>query len=396
MIWLDVISLGILLLLLAVTVANLFVFRRVHGKSGDPVGDDMEAGGNAPLISVLVPARNEELRIEECLRSLLAQGYDNYEVIVLDDNSADATAAVVERLGFSRDDGAIHRLVSGKPLPEGWKGKPWACHQLAKLARGEFLLFTDADTKHSPAMLNAVSKFAARTRSDLLSLWPRQQTKTWAEQLVVPLMYVLVLALLPQYLLVLLQRFPRVARHVPLARLQALGAANGQFMLFRAEAYRAIGGHESVRDHLVEDVALARLMAARTGEGLRLINADGCEVVSCRMYVSFWDVWEGFSKNLRPAFDATAPFVFFGAVQFLAFVYPFVRLALGGMETILAVTMVAIVYLIRAILTWRFGTSWLGCVLHPVGYGLALVIALNSWRLTTLGLVRWKGRIYGE
>ena len=355
-------------------------------------------GEAVPLVSVLIPARNEARRITPCLRSLLAQDYPNYEIIVLDDHSDDETTRVVLDHGFSRDTGADRRLVEGQPLPLGWTGKSWACHQLAAAARGEYLLFTDADTAHDPAALGALFGHARETGAALLSAWPRQVTGSWSEDAVIPLVYVLLLGALPHYLLRRLQQRPEYARGASRAMLETLGAANGQCILFKRSAYQQIGGHAAVRDHLVEDVALGRLVAARTGEGMRLINCDGSRLVHCRMYTSFAEVWEGFTKNLRAAFaESSFSFWLFGALQTCGLLLPFVFIFLPGLNGLwwwVPVAQVAWVYALRFALAARFRTSWIGALLHPVGQGLSLLIGLNSWRLSTQKGVTWKGRTY--
>ena len=357
-----------------------------------------EDADGTPLVSVLVPARNEARRIVPCLRSLLAQDYPRFEIIVLDDHSEDGTAQIVLDHGFSREAGAGRRLLSGAPLPEGWTGKAWACHQLAAAARGRYLVFTDADTVHEPGGLGAFVSHAQDTGAALLSAWPRQVTGTWSERAVIPLVYVLLLGALPHYLLRRLQRRPEYARGASRATLETLGAANGQFVLFRRDAYDQIGGHVAVRDHLVEDVALGRLVAARTGEGLRLINCDGSRLIHCRMYTSFPEVWEGFTKNLRAAFaDSAFSFWLFGILQTCGLVLPFVFALLPGVSGRwwwIPVAQVAWVYALRFALAARFGTSWRGALLHPLGQGLTLLIGLNSWRLSMRRGVTWKGRTY--
>ena len=359
---------------------------------------DRDASVRVPFVSVLVPARNEAKRISPCLRSLLRQDYPDYEVLVLDDHSEDGTAQVVLELGCSRDPQARHRLLESVPLPPGWTGKSWACHQLAGAAKGEFLLFTDADTTHDPASLGACVGHALDTDAALLSAWPRQITRTWSEHAVIPLVYVLLLGALPHRMLHRLQRYRQYALRTSKGMLASMGAANGQYMLFRRAAYDAIGGHEAVRDHLVEDVALGRLVAARTAEGMRLINCDGSGLVQCRMYESFAQVWEGFTKNLRAAFSqSVVGFWIFGLIGTCGLLLPFVWACVPGVSGRwwwLPVLQVAWIYLIRVVMTVRFRTSWLGVVLHPVGEGLSLLIGLNSWRLSTQRGVSWKGRVY--
>lgn len=357
-----------------------------------------EPGTGTPRVSVLVPARNEARRIEPCLRSLLAQDYPDFELIVLDDHSTDNTAAVVLAHGFSRESEARHRLMESQPLPSGWTGKAWACHQLAAVACGEYLLFTDADTIHEPGALGACVGHALDTRAALLSAWPRQVTESWSEKAVIPLVYVLLLGALPHYLLRRLQRRPEYARGASRATLETLGAANGQYMLWRREDYREIGGHAAIRDHLVEDVALGRLVAARTGEGMRLINCDGSRLVHCRMYTSFPEVWEGFTKNLRAAFaESSFSFWLFGTLQVCGLLLPFFFALLPGISGRwwwIPLAQIAWIYALRLVLAARFRTSYLGAWLHPVGQGLSLLIGLNSWRLSAQKGVTWKGRTY--
>ena len=368
---------------------RLFVAPRPHRFDRDK---------STPLLSVLVPARNEALRITPCVQSLLNQDYPRYELLVLDDHSEDRTDEVVLALGLSREKSGPHRLLEGLPLPEGWTGKSWACHQLAGAARGEYLLFTDADTVHEPAALGALVRHAQETRASLLSAWPQQVTGTWSERAVIPLVYVLLLGALPHYLLHRLQCRPEYARGARGKSLETLGAANGQCLLFSRDAYETIGGHAAVRDHLVEDVALGRLIAGRTGEGLRLINCDGSKLVRCRMYTTFAEVWEGFTKNLRAAFaESTFAFWLFGVLQTAGLLLPFIFACLptiNGRWWWIPVAQVVWIYMLRLVLAARFSTSWLGVGLHPVGQALSLLIGLNSWRLSAQKGVTWKGRLY--
>ncbi len=351
-------------------------------------------GTDAPLVSILVPARNEALNIEPCVRSLLAQDYPFFEVIVLDDHSEDETVALLRGLGMS-ETGTISRLLRGRPLPSGWTGKGWACHQLAQAARGQFFFFTDADTEHEPGALSALVAYAQKHRTDLLSAWPRLITRTPGEQLVVPMILFLGMTMYPHWLLRVVQRFPVLAKRIKPRHRRMLGVANGQSMFFTRVGYDRIGGHEAERANVVEDVALGRAVASRLDEGMRLLNCEALHFSRCRMYRSFPEVWEGFTKNLRAAFEDSLPsFLLVGVVQFCCFLLPFLLLLMPDANRGLILWQITIIYTIRIVLTWRFQTSWLGCVLHPVGQTLALLIALNSWRRSAGAGVSWKGRIY--
>ena len=376
----------VLLWSLAMVLANLACFDGL--RAAEPFGPE------APLVSILVPARNEALNIAACAGSLLVQDYPNGELIVLDDHSEDGTGEILRGLGVS-ESGERARLLRGEALPPGWCGKNWACHQLSQAARGSFLFFTDADTAHAPGTVSAAVAYAQRTRAGLVSAWPRLVTVTWGEKLIIPMIVLLGMVLYPHWLVLLLQKHPTLAARLPTRYRRMLGAANGQFMFFTRECYDAIGGHAALRDHVVEDVALGRAVAARMHEGMRLRNCESLEFSTCRMYRSLGEVWEGFTKNLRAAFEESlTSFLMIGATQLCCFLLPFALLFLPVAGKGFAVAEVALIYLIRLILTARFRTSWLSCALHPIGHALALAIGVNSWRKSAGGGVTWKGRTY--
>ena len=385
------------------TMLNVWVFPTVRpARPGEP----KRQGSDVPRVSVLVPARNEERNIGTLVDSLQRQDDPNFEVLVLDDRSDDQTVAILEAKGFvdgAHDSSARFRYYRGQELPTGWTGKPWACTQLAAFARGQWLLFTDADTLHAPSAVRAAMESAQRLKAGLLSAWPRQIMGTWAERWVIPLVYVLTHTLLPQALVSLINARPTLARRIGPKGLAALGAANGQFMLFRRDVYERLGGHAAVRSHLVEDVALGRLVMASAATGDLLVNADGTHQVSCRMYHGVREVWEGFSKNLRPAFGTNLlAFVGSGVFQLALFVLPALFFVVGCLQPPGQILpgfpwiagQVALLGLIRLVLAWRFRTGWWVILCHPLAYLLALTIALNSWRWAMGGRIRWKGREY--
>lgn len=382
-------TITLLMLMLASLAANLFVFRSLR-----PARKQSDFRAPQPLVSVLVPARNEARRIAECVKSLLAQDYPNYELLVLDDQSEDATVDILRGLGLQENGDARRRILRGEPLPSGWTGKCWACDQLSRQARGEWFFFTDADTAHSPETIGAALAHVEKTRADLLSAWPQLVTKTLGEKLVIPVIHIMAAALYPHTILALFQRHPEIAQRYSRSTLRSLGGANGQFLFFKKTAYEAIGGHTAVRDHLVEDVALGREIALRIGKGMRLVNCDASNMVRCRMYCSLAEVWEGFTKNIRPAFEnALALWWMSGALVWCCFFLPFVFVFFPSQRRF-AILEIALIYLLRIILAARFRTSWIGCVLHPLGIFLAMCIGINSWlRAGTRG-VTWKGRVY--
>ena len=378
----QAIILGVLGVSLLGLVVNLLFFRSL---ASVPVP---VAHGR---VSILVPARDEERAIAQCVSSLLSQDYPDFELLILDDASTDRTAAIVRDLiaGEPR-----HRLISGAPLPEGWTGKNWACHQLSQAATGDRFLFTDADTVHSPGALSAAVSLAVATRADLLSAWPRLVTLTLGEKMIIPVLHIIALGWFPLAGIRFLQARPRIAARVSPRFLRAWGGANGQFVLFTRAAYARIGGHAAVRDHIVEDVALGREVARRIPEGMRLVNCDASSLIDCRMYHSFRETCDGFTKNARAAFEGNlATWYIVGGMQFTAFFLPFVLLLFPS-QFRLALVEVALIYIIRLILVLRMRTSWVGCLLHPVGQFLAMSIAIRSWISTATSGVQWKGRTY--
>ncbi len=389
-------NLAILLLLLLGAVAlwlNLRAFPTVRRRAEE---EGPAPGEELPRISVLVPARNEVLRIGPCARSLLQQRYPDFEVIILDDNSTDGTADLLYSMGWAdaaKDPTACFRVMRGQPLPAGWSGKSWACHQLAEAATGEYILFLDADTAHDPQMLISSMTFAREQRADLLSAWPFPETGSWSERLVLPLIH-MALAGYPQALWRWLMddRRDLLEKLSPATR-RHFGAANGQFLMFRKTVYWQIGGHAASRSHMVEDVALGRATASAA---LRLVNADGRLLSSVRMYHRFSEVWEGFTKNMRAAFEGSLlAFLITGVMTFCTLVLPFILVWFSrGPALGLALAQIAVIYLMRMGLTLRFGTTWVSCWLHPFGQLLMTAIGLNSWRLSAGRGVTWKGRRY--
>lgn len=259
---------------LAGILTNMVAFPVLRRGSGACSG----AGGR-PVTSVLVPARDEEGRLPETLEGLCRQRVA--EILVLDDGSADGTASVVRRAAVA--DPRV-RLLAGAPVPSGWTGKTWACQQLAEAARGELLVFCDADVLVAEGALDAVWDSMVSQDADVFSVFPRQRTVRLGERLLVPLIDEVLLAFLPHVLL----RLP----------VTAAATANGQLIAFWRAAYAAVGGHGGVAGEVVEDVALARRVRRC---GLRLGLALGGDLVGARMYRGYRESVRGFGKSLRAA-----------------------------------------------------------------------------------------------
>jgi len=269
-------------ILLAAPWLAFFVFVRFVVRIPSEL-PEVEGGGagRAPQVSIVLPARNERLNIERCVRSLAALEYPSFEIVVVDDRSEDGTGALARSVPCGNATRLV--VIDGVPLPEGWLGKPWACHQGMAVACGELLLFTDADTEHAPDLLARALLGMEEDAADLLTVMGRQEMETFWERLVQPHIFILMLL-----------RFPAFERTARNSRWRD-AIANGQYLLFRRDAYEAIGGHEAVRDQIVEDLALAQHVKMA---GLALRIRSAVHGLSTRMYRSLGELVAGWSKNL--------------------------------------------------------------------------------------------------
>ena len=359
---LDAVSAALLLAMLAVAVVNLATAPRLE-RAGEP--------HDLPLVSVLVPARDEAANLRANLPHLVASAYPRLEIIVLDDRSGDGTASVATDLARLHPDRL--RVVSGEPLPRGWLGKNWACEQLSREARGDVLLFCDADVAAGPRAVARTVALMQRMRADAATALPRHRFGSLAEAAVVPL-----IAQLPVAAMLPLAWVPRTAA-------PSLSMANGQWLAFTREAYDRIGGHAAVRSEVLEDVHLGRAVKRA---GLRLVAATATDDLSVRMYGGWADVRRGFGKNVyallggRPATFAAGVAIFA-----LAAVYPWVAALRGSPLALAALGMLLALRIAAAAL---FGHDRWTVVLHPLGALLALRVAAASFR--TRGRVEWRGR----
>lgn len=323
-----------------------------------------------PLVSVLIPARNEAANIHATLQSLVDMHYPNLEVIVLDDGSEDETYAIAAE--FARVD-ARFRVEKGSSLPEDWLGKNWACHQLAGLATGDWLLFIDADVVlHSGAIQGGLVEMQKRDLA-LLSLFPDQIMVTTGEKLVVPVMHHLLLSLLPLPL-------------VTASKNPAFAAANGQYMLFNATTYRVQNWHEQVKDEIVEDIAIMRRVKAAGLKGRVLL---GNRLVQCRMYHNFQEGWRGFSKNLLAGFNNSI----IGLLFYLLLVsFAWIAFVVEPQPVLLAL-FVGLSLGIRVCIS-LLGKQpvWFNLFFHPVQQVIWTGMSLRSAWLKIRGNNEWKGR----
>ena len=332
-------------------------------------------------VSVLIPARDEEKNIAHCLDSLLDQTYANYEVVVLDDQSTDATWQIIESYARARP-GRI-RAIRGEPLaPDGWSGKTHAMQQLADQAQGDYLMFTDADTVHGRQSVSwAVTNIEAH-RADCVSGYVSQELATLGELFIVPAIYIMSAMLLPLWL-------------IGATRAPGLSFAIGQMIIFRRGAFEAIGGWSSVKGQISDDVGVARELKRA---GFREVFLDMRAHVRCRMYDGYRASFNGISKNIydfakhRTLFLAVAVTLLVGLV-----VLPFALLPIlfitGNPGAQFIFFCVALFLAAWAIALYDRGLAWWAPLLYPIMFLHLLYMAWWSIGQASSGrAVFWKGR----
>jgi chlorobactene glucosyltransferase len=354
-------------------IVNLFIFRRPRAVV---LGD-----GALPSISVLVPARNEEQTIERCIRTMLAMNYPDFEVVVLDDNSSDATYDILCKL---RDQDPKLRVLAGAALPEGWCGKPFALWQLAQAAHGQYLLLTDADCEFSPDALLMAIGGSMEYKADVISLAPDYVALTFWEKLLIPLLVLIPIAFLP---------LPLVRG----SRSPLFAAANGAFLFVDRATYLAIDGHRAVRDQIAEDVKFAQHVK-RCGK--TLWYGDGSRAYRVRMYDGLGQIWNGFTRNLFPAFSSKlyilAPTLVYIAVVFvLPPIVAFAGWTVGASWWEFALLPYLLIVALRvAVAAILDRDSAAYALLNPLAWAVTIAIAIGSVVKNRSTGASWKGRVY--
>jgi glycosyltransferase involved in cell wall biosynthesis len=346
------------------TVLNLLLIPRLRA--------DAQAV-REPLVSVVIPARDEARIVERTVRAFLAQTYGDLEIIVVDDRSTDGTGDILRGI----DDPRLV-VVQGDEPPPGWLGKPWALHEGSQRARGELLLFVDADVIYGPAAVRAAVAHRELRRPALLSLLPYFEMHGWGENAAMPMLAMVCFTFLPTWL----------SNRTRIAGL-AIGGGTGNLVV--RERYGAIGGHEALKDSVVDDVALARLMR-RGGSTTEVVRAD--DLVSLRMYHGLREIVAGFTKNSFAVAGRSylaALLIAAGCVVF--HILPYGLAAAGDRVALGTVALITVTRLLLfRSLRYRLDNA---VFLHPVMTAIFGWIFLRSMWLT--GIRRrllWRGRIY--
>ncbi|MFD1992578.1 glycosyltransferase [Paenibacillus nicotianae] len=338
-----------------------------------------------PLLSIMIPARNEEINIRECLLSVLNCRTDSIEieVLVINDHSEDRTVAEIEKV--MQQDQRV-RLFHSNPLPEGWMGKSYACHQLVQHAQGDWWLFIDADVRLEVEGLEAAMVTAQSQGKGLISGFPRMETGTWLERIVVPMMSFVIAYHLP---IMMVRR----------SRSPLFLAVTGAWLMIHPDSYARSGGHEGISNQIVEDMELARAVK-RIGDPVTLANVQ--HYTSARMYRNAAQVWEGYKKNIfvgagRSAWLAVGISIYYG----LLFILPVFTLlySLVAVDTMLigwSLLSILLGMITKSIIDFYHGKPfWMG-IYMPVSAACLIGIMLDSWRAGVNGTgYNWKGRNYG-
>ncbi len=322
------------------------------------------------LVSVLIPARNEENNIRKILNDLKHQDYRNIEILVYDDHSEDHTAEAVSQM--KKNDSRI-TLVSAEELPSGWLGKNHACNILAGRASGRYFLFLDADVRIGTKLIGQMLAFSGKKGTSLVSIFPKQIIVTAGEWITVPVMNFILLSLLP---LILVRK----------GRQPSLSAANGQFMLFSADDYRRTEPHRLMKDKRAEDIAIAKYFKRL---GLRVACLAGNDEIKCRMYTGFAEAVNGFSKNVT---------AFFGNSFILAILFWLVT-SLGFIPILIALPPHILLCYIAMIVVTRIFVSltsrqniFLNLIfMIPLQISLGIIL-YKAFTKHYFGTFEWKGR----
>ena len=341
---------------------------------------------DGPLVSVLIPARDEEKNIERCVNSLLNQDYLNYEILIIDDNSEDQTYGIIQKIA---EQNKQVKAYKGKPLPENWYGKAFALEQLISSASGEILLFTDADTIHNSTSISWAVTNLESNKADFISGFVGQILKSFGEVVTVPAMFFLTGFVIPMFL-------------NKVIKLGYFSAAVGQYIAVKKEVFTKIGGYEAVRNKTSEDIYMARYIKEC---GYKTEFLDITDQVSCRMYSGYWEGIQGIGKNIYD-FLGKKPVVLFliALLIFLFFCLPFpimigsIVLSLAGIFHNPFIFHLAMVHILFTA-TWLVlfigrRIQWYNAFTWPVLYVNLLVMVLWSFYRTVSGRgFVWKDRI---
>ncbi|MDE1043849.1 MAG: glycosyltransferase [Nitrospinaceae bacterium] len=363
----------IILVIVYLTVNMIYLVRL------EPVSHKLD---DPPLVSVCVPARDEERGIRACLKSLLEQDYPEFEVIVVNDHSTDHTGELIHELA-----GKNSRLIplDGEDLPKGWLGKPFALHQAFQKAKGEILLFTDADPVFEPNALRTAVFTMQERKLDALTLMPKAEFGSFWEKAVQPVIFGFIGSL---------TRFGKVN-----SQDQKSAMGFGAFLMFKRSAYEAIGGHEGGKADVLEDVLIAKRLKKA---GFKLLVADAKRLFSIRMYYGLREIWIGWRKNMFMAMKRSVSRAFYYIFMVLAFVLtPYMifgwNVVVGSGLLWIGISLFGVTMVSAATIKTcdELGLARINACLFPIGAVVMAAIMINSMiQVLVFSRTEWRGRVY--
>jgi chlorobactene glucosyltransferase len=366
-------------LILIIVVVVYLTVNMIYLVRLEPVSHKVD---EPPLVSVCVPARDEERGVWACLESLLEQDYPEFEVIVVNDHSTDHTGELIHKLA-----GKNPRLIplDGESLPKGWLGKPFALHQAFQRAKGEILLFTDADPVFEPNALSTAVFTMQERKLDALTLMPKAEFGSFWERAVQPVIFGFIGSL---------TRFGQVNSQ---DRKSAMGF--GAFLMFKRSAYEAIGGHEGGKADVLEDVLIAKRLKKA---GFKLLVADAKRLFSIRMYYGLREIWIGWRKNMFMAMKRSISRALYYIFMVLAFVLtPYLmfgwNVVVGSDLIWIGLSFFGVTMVSAATIKTcdELGLARINACLFPIGAVVMTAIMINSMvEVLVFSRTEWRGRIY--
>jgi chlorobactene glucosyltransferase len=322
-------------------------------------------------VSILIPARNEESNIGNLLESLTKQDHQAAEILILDDNSMDRTASIVKNYIAKLPQLS---LINGSEIPVGWLGKNWACHQLSQKAKGDYLLFLDADVTLADEAISSLVSIMSYYKLDMLTVFPTQKINSFGEWLVVPLMNWILLSLLP-------------LRKVFTSKNKSYIAADGQTILIKKSIYNNIGGHAAVKNNVVEDMGIARKLKSNQYKMMTLL---GDNQIFCSMYKSFNEAITGYSKNFYPGFQLPAVvFISMILVFFAIGVSPFIGIVYNELYYFAIIFIISNRILVSILSKQNVIYN---LILHPLQFVIMVYVGVYSAVQAKRKKLNWKGR----
>ncbi|MEC9451308.1 MAG: glycosyltransferase family 2 protein [Chloroflexota bacterium] len=332
-------------------------------------------------LSILIPARNEEDSIEKCINSIYFDKNFIKEVLVFNDSSTDSTKNILE--GLSKKYTKL-KVINGTERPKGWSGKSFACFQLSKYAKSNLILFIDADTELNKDGIDSLVNFIINNKYTMVSAWPKIETKTIIEKILMPLLNFIVFTSFPTFLSKNSNRY-------------SLGLAHGACIIFYKKTYDKLTGHNLVKNSLFEDTDLAKKWR-ENGELSYCIN--GMNIIKVRMYDNFSKIWTGFEKNTYPAFKNNFYFFTFHLLNLLIFNLPVIAVPLyllGIINNLIILICGIIIIFIRLIFSLKFKHPWWSFLFHSFAETIFFFISISSFlKYNFMGGIEWKDRKYGK